>query len=134
MVELALLVEEVGSHAVPAPIVEVLTAARGLARIDPVSALLSRMCDRGAIVGFITLRRNSEAEVEAVLMAISPEAQGSGIPRAMGAKMLHWAAGVGARRLLASTQVSNVAMQRALVRARFEVASSYFTIHKWYDR
>jgi alkylation response protein AidB-like acyl-CoA dehydrogenase len=50
LVELALLVEEVGRHAVPAPIVEVLTAARGLARIDPVPALLSRMCDRGAIV------------------------------------------------------------------------------------
>jgi ribosomal protein S18 acetylase RimI-like enzyme len=90
-------------------------------------------CDGDTVAGFVTLRRNSEAEMEAVLLAIAPEAQGSGVPYAMGVKALRWAADAGARRLIVSTQVNNVAMQRALVRHRFEVASSDFTIHKWYD-
>lgn len=85
------------------------------------------------IAGFVTLRRNSEAEMEAVLLAIAPEAQGSGVPYAMGIKVLRWAADVGARRLIVTTQVNNVAMQRTLGRHHFEVASSTFTLHKWYD-
>ncbi len=91
-------------------------------------------CGGDGVAGFVTLRRNSEAEMEAVLLAIAPEAQGSGVPYAMGVKVLRWAADAGARRLIVSTHVNNVAMQRVLVRHRFEVASSTFTIHKWYDR
>lgn len=85
------------------------------------------------IAGFVTLRRNSEAEMEAVLLAIDPEAQGSGIPYAMGIKVLRWSADAGARRLIVTTQVDNVAMQRTLVRHHFEVASSAFTLHRWYE-
>ncbi len=57
------------------------------------------------IAGFVTLRRNSDAEMEAVLLAIAPEAQGSGVPYAMGIKVLRWSADAGARRLIVTTQV-----------------------------
>lgn len=91
-------------------------------------------CDGDAVTGFVILRRNSAAEMEAVLLAVAPEAQGSGVPYAIGIKTLRWAADAGARRLIVCTHVNNVAMQRTLVRHRFEVASSSYTMHLWFDR
>ncbi|CQD09057.1 acyl-CoA dehydrogenase [Mycobacterium lentiflavum] len=49
LVELALVVEEAGRRAVPAPLPEVLTAARGLARLDPGGELLEQLRDDGAV-------------------------------------------------------------------------------------
>lgn len=49
LVELALVAEEAGRRAVPAPLPEVLAAARGLARLDPGGELLARLRDDGAI-------------------------------------------------------------------------------------
>lgn len=50
LVELAIVAEEAGRRAVPAPLVEVLASARALARLDPASPVLAAMREQGTIV------------------------------------------------------------------------------------
>ena len=88
----------------------------------------------GAVVGFVTVRRNSESETEAVLGGVAREAQGRGVPNALIVQTLRWSLEIGARWSAMSTQIANIAMQKVLFRNRYELRSSGFILHKWYDR
>lgn len=89
--------------------------------------------ENDAIVGFITVRRNSPLETEAPLGAAAPGVQGRGIPNALVVRALQWSLGIGARWSMMSTRVSNITAQKALFRNRYEVVSSSYVIHRWYD-
>jgi GNAT superfamily N-acetyltransferase len=84
------------------------------------------------VVGFATLRLNSAEEGEGVLFAVAPEAQGSGIYRSFMVSGMHWCKEQGVRRMVVSTQVTNVAVQKVWCRVGFEPAHSYYTFHKWF--
>jgi GNAT superfamily N-acetyltransferase len=86
----------------------------------------------GRVAGFATLRLNSPQEVEGLLFAVAPESQGKGICRLFMIRSLQWCRTQGAKRMVISTQVTNVSMQKVWCRTGFEPSHSYYTFHKWF--
>lgn len=90
--------------------------------------------DRGSLAGFATLRMNSPEEGEGPLVAVAPEHQKRGVCRALMIHCLHWCRSQGAGRMVISTQITNIPMQKVWCRVGFEPRASYYTFHKWFDR
>ena len=88
----------------------------------------------GRLAGFGTLRLNSPEEVEGLLFAVAPEYQGRGVCGQLMVQSLEWARAQGAKRMIISTQVTNVAMQKVWCRVGFEPSHSFYTLHRWFDR
>jgi GNAT superfamily N-acetyltransferase len=84
------------------------------------------------ILGFATLRMNTPEEGEGVLFAVAPEAQGMGIYRSFIIDGMKWCKERGFTRMVVSTQVTNVAVQKVWCRVGFEPARSFYTFHKWF--
>ena len=87
----------------------------------------------GRVAGFATLRLNSPQEIEGLLFAVAPEYQGRGICRSFMIRSLQWCRSQGAQRMIISTQVGNVSMQKVWCRVGFEPSHSYYTFHKWFS-
>lgn len=87
----------------------------------------------GNVAGFGTLRLNSPQETEGLLYAVAPEFQRRGVCRSLMVGSLEWTRSQGARRMLISTQITNVSMQKVWCRVGFEFSHSYYTFHKWFD-
>ena len=87
----------------------------------------------GTIVAFATLRMNSPREGEGLLFAVAPEYQKRGVCRALMIHSLLWCRSRRATRMLISTQVTNISMQKVWCRVGFEPSHSYYTFHKWFD-
>lgn len=87
----------------------------------------------GQIRGFLTLRRNSDEEVEIVLNAVHPSAQRGGLYSALIVRALHEARAMGAARMIVSTQITNAAVQRVWARKGFVFDHALHTFHKWFD-
>lgn len=85
------------------------------------------------IIGFATLRINNPNEGEGVLFGVSPAAQGLGIYRLFIETSLLWSIRQGMKRLVVSTQTTNIAVQKVWVRVGFQPYSSFYTFHKWFD-
>jgi GNAT superfamily N-acetyltransferase len=86
----------------------------------------------GKVVGFATLRLNSLEEGEGVLFGVAPEAQGMGIYRSFMVDGMQWCKQQQVKRMVVSTQVTNVAVQKVWCRVGFEPAHSYYTFHRWF--
>jgi GNAT superfamily N-acetyltransferase len=84
------------------------------------------------VIGFATLRLNTPEEGEGVLFGVAPEAQGIGIYRSFMVNGMRWCKEQQAKRMVVSTQVTNVAVQKVWCRVGFEPADSYYTFHKWF--
>ncbi len=89
--------------------------------------------DDGAIVGFATLRLNHADEGEGVLFGVAPAAQGRGVYRSFMIHAMEWVRRQGATNMIVSTQITNVAVQKAWTRLGFEPNRSYYTFHKWFE-
>jgi GNAT superfamily N-acetyltransferase len=87
----------------------------------------------GSIVGFATLRLNRPEEGEGVLFGVAPEAQGKGIYRSFMIHGMQWCLAKGAERMVVSTQVTNIAVQKVWTRLGFEPSHAYYIFHKWFD-
>jgi GNAT superfamily N-acetyltransferase len=87
----------------------------------------------GSVVGFATLRLNSPQEGEGVLFGISPSAQGHGIYRSFMIRGMDWCLSKGATRMVVSTQITNIAVQKVWMRLGFELNHAQYTFHKWFD-
>jgi GNAT superfamily N-acetyltransferase len=87
----------------------------------------------GKIVGFATLRLNNPEEGEGVLFGVAPEAQGHGIYRSFMVQAMEWCLSSGAERMVVSTQITNIAVQKVWSRVGFEPSHAYYTFHKWFD-
>lgn len=87
----------------------------------------------GRLAGFATLRKNSAEEAEGVLFGVAPFAQGAGIYRSFIVRGLEWAQRQGAGRMVVSTQITNLAVQKVWVRVGYEPSHSFYTFHKWFD-
>ena len=83
--------------------------------------------------GFATLRRNSDIEGEGVLFGVAPHAQGQGIYKTMMIHGMKWCREQDAERMVVSTQITNIAVQKVWSRLGFEMDHSYYTLHKWFD-
>lgn len=89
--------------------------------------------DSEGVNAFVTLRMNTPEEGECVLGGVIPRAQGQGIYQSMIIKGMHWVQAQGAKRMVVSTQITNVAVQKVWARLGFEMHYAYYTLHKWYD-
>lgn len=88
----------------------------------------------GHITGFLTLRLNDPHEGEGVLFAVAPRARGMGAARALMLEGMRWCRSQGAKRMVISTQVTNLAVQKVWSRLGFEPLQSFYTFHLWFDR
>lgn len=84
------------------------------------------------LLGFATLRMESPDEGEGVLFCVSPTAQGKGIYRLFMIHGMEWSRANGAKSMVVSTQVTNLAVQKAWVRLGFEPCGSAYTFHRWF--
>ncbi len=89
--------------------------------------------DGAALLGFATLRRNAPDEGEGVLFGVAPAAQGRGIYRSFMIGGMNWCVAQGAARMVVSTQITNIAVQKVWTRLGFEPHKSYLTFHRWFD-
>ena len=89
------------------------------------------VADDGAVAGFATLRMNEPAECEGVLFGVAPRVQGSGVYRAFMVEGMQWGHAQGATRMVVSTQITNLAVQKVWSRLGFEPSQSYYTFHLW---
>lgn len=87
----------------------------------------------GHVAGFGSLRLNSAQEAEGLLYAVTPGLQGRGVCPSLMIGSLDWTRSQGAHRMLISTQITNVSMQKVWCRVGFEFSHSYYTLHKWFD-
>lgn len=85
------------------------------------------------LLGFITVRMNSADEGEAVVGGVVPEAQGRGIYRSFIIRCAQWCTDQGAKRMVVSTQIMNIAVQKVWTRLGFEPQKSFLTFHRWFD-
>jgi len=85
----------------------------------------------GRVAGFATMRRNSPEEGEGVLFGVAPWAQGRGIYRDLIRRGVRWCQAEGCARMVVSTQVTNVAVQKVWVRQGFEPTHAHYTFHLW---
>jgi GNAT superfamily N-acetyltransferase len=106
-------------------------ARRTCASADPAEGVLVAAAE-GRIVAFATMRLNSGDEGEGVLFGVAPAAQGRGIYRSLMIAGMSWCAQRGRSRMVVSTQVTNVAVQKVWTRVGFEPSAAQYTFHKWF--
>ncbi|RJP23502.1 MAG: GNAT family N-acetyltransferase [Candidatus Abyssobacteria bacterium SURF_5] len=88
----------------------------------------------GVAAGFATLRLASPEVGEGVLFGVSPSAQGRGIYRYLMIEGMKWCLDKRAERMVVSTQITNIAVQKVWSRLGFEPSYSSYTFHKWFDK
>jgi GNAT superfamily N-acetyltransferase len=87
----------------------------------------------GKLAGFVALRTNNALESEIVLNAVSPAMQRQGVYRALLVAAVEWARGREFERLLISSQLNNLAVQKVWTEVGFKLEQAYYTFHKWFD-
>ena len=88
----------------------------------------------GSVVGFVTLRLNTPEEGEALVGGIAPSAQRRGVYQSFIINGMQWCRAKGATRMIVSTQITNIAVQKVWARLGFEFDHAYYTLHKWFDQ
>jgi GNAT superfamily N-acetyltransferase len=89
---------------------------------------------QGFIVGFFTLRLNSPEGGEAVVGGVLRSAQGRGIYRDFIIRGMEWISEKGGKRMVVSTQITNIAVQKVWAQLGFEPSHAYYTFHKWFEK
>lgn len=88
---------------------------------------------KGQIVGFGVLRMNNPDEGEMFLGGIHPDFQGQGIYHSFLCKAMEWCLSKNAKKMVVSTQLKNISVQKVLIKFGFEISRGYYTYHKWFD-
>lgn len=87
----------------------------------------------GEIIGFNLVRMNGPEEGEGILEGVSPRAgRRSLVQRDMAIGAMNWARKRNAIRMLASIALTNIVMQKIIIRLGFEPYRSYHTFHLWF--
>ena len=87
----------------------------------------------GTIAAFATMDlHQADRTGEGVLFAVAPPFQGLGIYTALIREAMQWCIRHGCTHMEVSTQITNLAVQKAWVRLGFEPSASWYTLHKWF--
>lgn len=86
----------------------------------------------GCIVGFMTVQLQPDRSSEIILNAVHPDVQGTGVYGRLLAWVIHALQSAGCETLRISTQINNIAVQRAWGRCGLRMSHSFYTLHKWY--
>lgn len=106
-------------------------ARKAFASRQPENFLVGEI--KGKIVSFGVLRTNSPEEGEMFLGGIHPDFQGQGIYHSFLCKGMTWCLSKKAEKMVISTQLKNIPVQKVLVKLGFEISKGYYTYHKWFD-
>jgi ribosomal protein S18 acetylase RimI-like enzyme len=87
----------------------------------------------GKIVGFGVMRINNPDEGEMFLGGIHPDFQGQGMYRSFLYKGMEWCLSKKTGKMIISTQLKNISVQKVLIKVGFEISRGYYTHHKWFD-
>jgi GNAT superfamily N-acetyltransferase len=87
----------------------------------------------GTIAGFITLRQNSPMEGEGVLNVVHPTFAGAGIYGQLITRSKQWCRDNGMKRMIISTQIDRLKVQRVWSNRGFHLYKSYYTLHSWFS-
>lgn len=87
----------------------------------------------GRIAAFGVLKMNNSEEGEYFLGGIHPDFQGRRIYHSFLYKAVEWFLSRGAQKMLLSTQLQNISVQKGLIRFGLEITKGYYTYHKWFD-
>lgn len=102
--------------------------------VDPAAASRVLVAEHeGRIAGFLTLMARGPDEQEIVLNGVDPAVQRHGIYRSLVVAALQEARAAEAKRLVVSTQLINLGVQKTWARLGFELSRSYHTFHVWFD-
>ncbi|MEZ0262392.1 MAG: GNAT family N-acetyltransferase [Alphaproteobacteria bacterium] len=82
----------------------------------------------GEVTGFITIKKNGDLP----LAVVRPDAQKQGLYTALVTTALKFVKDTGVERGRVSTQLSNVAVQKACQRIGLEPLEAAYTFHKWF--
>ena len=85
------------------------------------------------VVAFASLCLNNSRDGEGVLFGVAPSAQGQGIYRSLMVNGMQWCLAKGRTRMVVSTQITNIAVQKVWTRLGFESDHAVYTFHKWFD-
>jgi ribosomal protein S18 acetylase RimI-like enzyme len=88
---------------------------------------------KGRIIAFCVLRINSPGEGEMFLGGIHPDFQGQGIYHSFLCKGMKWCHSKKAEKMIISTQLQNISVQKVLIKLGFEICRGYYTYHKWFN-
>ncbi len=86
------------------------------------------------ILGFLAMKMDKTKVADCRLYAVSQRAQRNGVGQALLIEALHWCAANDLNVMTLSTQITNIASQKACVRVGFEPWISFHTLHKWFDK
>lgn len=89
---------------------------------------------KNGILGFLVLKVDKIKIADCRLYAVSRHAQKSGVGQALLIEALHWCVKKGLDAMTISTQITNIASQKACIRVGFEPYNSFYTLHKWFDK
>ena len=83
------------------------------------------------LIGFVSTRRPSANVGEIMLNAVCPAWQGKGVYGGLLDRSMLMLKTAGLSEVITSTQLNNIAVQRAWARRGLRVTESYYTLHKW---
>ena len=86
----------------------------------------------GALVAFMTAQVQPDGTGEIILNAVHPDWQAAGIYSRLLVHVMQALQASGCHTLFISTQVNNIAVQKAWARNGLRMSHSYYTLHKWY--
>lgn len=87
----------------------------------------------GQIFSFLTMRITESDLGELILVGVRPDAQGKGVYGRLIDHGLSVLKEMGCTKVVTSTQINNIAVQRAWAKRGFRMQRSYYTLHKWMD-
>lgn len=87
----------------------------------------------GRIVGFLTMKRVDDSSAELPLAGVAADCQGRRVHATLHNAMVRHCSAQGLTRLIGSTQASNLAMQKNMLRAGWLPTHAEYTFHKWFD-
>lgn len=93
------------------------------------------LCQEGSdTLGFITVKFNNDNSAEMVLSGVSKNHQGKGVYGKLCKYAVQYCISKNVDIVFTSTQVNNIAVQRAWTNIGFRISKSYYTFHRWFDR
>lgn len=82
------------------------------------------------VLSFVSLKSH-QTHADVLLAAVRPDQQGKGLLQQLLNAAVVWAAQHGHKEIFYSTQIQNIAAQKALVRQGWEPSHSFYTLHCW---
>ena len=86
------------------------------------------------IAAFATLKKINIVDFEGVLFGVAPLHQGKGMHLNLMKLSVNWGQRHNLRRLLTSTQINNVTVQKNWCRIGMEPLNSFYTFHLWMNK